>query len=51
MDPKKAKAALKILLMGVSIITYGTMHKVERKLGEKIDEHYAEPEPEKNDNP
>lgn len=45
-DPKTAKAALKIVLAVTSMLAYGAIHRTDKKLGEKIDEYYAEPEAE-----
>lgn len=43
-NPKTAKLVLKISLMGASALLYGFAHKAEKKLNEKIDNHFAEPE-------
>jgi hypothetical protein len=36
------KKLLKVALMVGTIIAYGTIHKGEKALNEKINEHYAE---------
>jgi hypothetical protein len=45
-DPKTAKAALKLLLAGVSMLAYGAIHRTDKKLSAKLDEYFAEPESE-----
>lgn len=50
MNPKTAKKLLKVGLMVGSALIYGALHKVERNLGEKIDERYAEPSEDTQDN-
>lgn len=42
MSPKTAKKMLKVGLMVGSALIYGALHKVEKNLGEKIDERYAD---------
>lgn len=46
MNPKTAKKLLKIGLAVTSMFLYGAMHKTEKMLNEKIDDHYAEPKDE-----
>jgi hypothetical protein len=47
--PETTKKLLKIALMVGSIIAYGTIHKGEKALSEKIDEHYADESEEQTD--
>lgn len=52
MNPKLAKKILKIGLTVATIVAYGSIHKAEKAIGEKIDKNYSEDKPEgetKND--
>lgn len=42
-NPKTAKAALKIITAVSAMLAYGAIHRTEKQLSAKIDEHYAEP--------
>lgn len=46
MNPKNARAALKIITAVTAMLAYGAIHRTEKRLSEKIDEHYAEDVPE-----
>lgn len=51
MNPKTVKSVLKITLMLTSALAYGFAHKAEKKIGEKIDDHYSiEPKPDQDKN-
>ena len=45
-NPKNAKAALKIITAVSAMLAYGAIHRTEKKLSDKIDEHYTEPKSE-----
>lgn len=47
-NPKTAKAILRITTMGLAMLAYGAIHKAEKAAQEKIDEHFADPESENN---
>jgi hypothetical protein len=47
--PQTAKAVLKIVSAGVAMLAYGAIHKADKAIGEKIDEHYPEPESEETE--
>jgi len=42
MNPQTAKTALKILSAGIAMLAYGAIHKADKAISEKIDEHYAD---------
>lgn len=48
-NPKLAKKVLKVGLSIVGSIAIGMTMKLEKKIEGKIDEHYADPEPEKTE--
>lgn len=51
MNPKFARMIVKLAVMGVGSVLIGTIVKAEKKLGDRIDAHYApEPEAEQQDN-
>lgn len=45
-NPKIAKQLAKLALMGLGSLLIGTIIKAEKKLEQRIDDHYAEPETE-----
>lgn len=46
MNPQTAKTALKVISMVTAMLAYGAIHKADKAINEKIDEHYAEPKSE-----
>jgi hypothetical protein len=48
-NPKTARAVLKIAVAGISMIAYGAIHRADKQINAKIDEHYATPESEKTE--
>jgi hypothetical protein len=45
-NPKTAKQLLRVGLAVTAMLAYGGIHKVEKMLGDKIDERYEEPKSE-----
>lgn len=50
MNPQTTRKLLKIAVSLVSIVAYGAIHKADKTLSQKIDEHYSEPTDESEDN-